>query len=751
MRRIASLPALALACAAIAPVGVAQAQAPDPAAAPVQFAPGEVIVRYRSGVDAAERSQVREALDADLERRLALPRAELLELERGASPEEAAERLERLDDVLYAEPNFSRRAAGTPNDARFSAQYGLNNTGQPVLGAPGTVDADIDAVEAWDLTTGSSAHTVAVIDSGVAYDHPDLAPNIYRNPGESGEGRETNGRDDDRNGFVDDYRGWDWIDGDSDPRDLNGHGTHVAGTVGARGGDGYGVAGVSWSTRLMPLRVLDAAGFGNTDDVIAAYTYAAKQGVEVVNASLGGSGFSRTERDAMAAAPNTLFVVAAGNGGEDGVGDDVDAAPEYPCAYDVANIVCVAATDNNDALAGFSNYGATSVDLAAPGRSTLSTQPAYETAFSEDFETAAPRWSTGGTGQRWGLTTRAAAGGTTSLADSPAGDYANGSDSFATTAIPIPLTAKSGCVLEYRLRLAVQPGDRLRVETSTDNASWKPLSVIDQSTGDRFLRYTDDISSFDGQSSLYLRFRMTSDGAGTADGAYLDDLKIRCLSSVYTGSEFAYYSGTSMAAPHVAGAAALVFAQRPAATPLEVREALLTGADRKPALAGRSATGGRLNALMALGGSAPVPAPAPAPAPEPTPEPQPATPPAASDLSAPGLTLSIVRGQRLAGVLRRGLRVSIRCTEACYAASDLVVGRTAARRLRIAGSGATVRVGRGASRLAASRAATVRLRLTSDARRRLARVRSVELWVRTRVTDGAGNGRSVERRVLIRR
>ncbi len=735
---------------ALAPVGAAQAQAPDPAAASAEFAPGEVIVRYRPGVDAADRSQVRDTLDAGLEHRLALPRAELLELEHGSSPAAAAERLERLDDVLYAEPNFTRRAAGMPNDARFSSLYGLNNTGQSVLGVPGTVDADIDAVEAWDLTTGSSAQTVAVVDSGMAYDHPDLAPNLYRNPGESGDGRETNRRDDDGNGFVDDYRGWDWIDGDSDPRDLNGHGTHVAGTVGARGGDGYGVAGVSWSTRLMPLRVLDAGGFGNTDDVIAAYTYAARQGVEVVNASLGGAGFSRAERDAIAAAPKTLFVVAAGNGGEDGVGDDVDATPGYPCAYDVPNIVCVAATDNNDALAPFSNYGATSVDLAAPGRSTLSTQPAYETVFSEDFETGMPRWSTGGTGQPWGLTTHAAAGGTTSLADSPSGDYANGTDSFTSSAVPIPLLARSGCVLEYRLRLAVQPGDKLRVEASTNNATWSPLSVIDEPTGDRFLRYTNDISSLDGQASVYLRFRLTSDGAGTADGAYLDDLKIRCLSSTYTGSEFAYYSGTSMATPHVAGAAALVFAKRPTASPLDVREALLTSADRKPALAGKSATGGRLNALVALGGSESTPV-APAPAAEPAPAPQPTAPPAASDLRAPGLTLSITRGQRLAAVLRGGLRVSIRCTEDCYAASELVVGRTAARRLRIAGSGATVRVGRGASRLAASRAATVRLRLTANARRRLARSRSVELWVRTRATDASGNGRSVARRVLIRR
>ncbi|MGI9094917.1 MAG: S8 family peptidase, partial [Thermoleophilaceae bacterium] len=270
---------------------------------------------------------------------------------------------------------FIREAQAVPNDPGFSNLYGLNNTGQAVAGVSGTPDADIDAPEAWDLTTGSPDVVVAVVDSGVDVAHPDLSSSIWTNPGESGGGRESNGIDDDANGLVDDFRGWDWVADDNLPADENGHGTHVSGTVTASGNNATGVTGVSWNSRVMPLRVLDAAGSGTVADLVSAYRYAGAKGAPILNASLGGSGFSRAELDAINAAPNTLFVVAAGNGGADGVGDNVDTAPEYPCAYAAANIVCVAASDQNDGLAGFSNFGFNSVDLAAPGVRTLSTVP----------------------------------------------------------------------------------------------------------------------------------------------------------------------------------------------------------------------------------------------------------------------------------------------------------------------------------------------------------------------------------------
>ena len=726
------------------------------------FVPGEVIVRYRAGTDAAERADVRGDADADLERKLPAPASELLALDGGDSPRAAARELERRSEVLYAEPNYVRRIAAVPNDARFTSLWGLHNTGQSVAGFAGTPDADIDAPEAWDLTTGQPSTTVAVVDTGVAHDHPDLAPNLYLNPGETGAGREGNGIDDDGNGKVDDSRGWDWVGDDSDARDLNGHGTHVAGTLGARGGDGYGIAGVNWNARIMPLRVLDASGFGSTADVIAAYAYASRAGARVVNASLGGSGFSQAERDTIAAAPNTVFVVAAGNGGDDGVGDDNDVRPEYPCGYDLPNIICVAATDSNDALTGFSNFGARSVDLAAPGRATLSAQPARESAHSEDFEIAAvpARWTTGGRNNTWGVTQQAASGGRSSITDSPAGDYAGGTDSFAQTAVPISLAGRSGCTLEYGLRLAVQDGvDQLRAEASTDGATWTTLSATAESTGGRFQRLTDELSAFDGAAVLHLRFRLTTDAGVNADGAYVDDVRVRCLSPVYTGGEFAYYSGTSMATPHVAGAAALVLGRRPGASTSELRAAILDGVDARPALAGKTASGGRLNAFRAVAGEqaenpiAPAPAPSPEPAPDSTaPAPAPADQPSQpADRTAPAVSVSISR-QRLRTVLRRGLSLSVRCSEDCRLRSELVLGRSAARRLRIAARGTTrVRVGYVSVRLSAATRRTVLARLSRRARRRLSRARRVELAVLVRATDAGGNSRVVERRVVLRR
>jgi subtilisin family serine protease len=361
--------ALTLTSLAAGAAPVAVAAPPEPAAS----APGELIVRFSPAADARDRLAARAEAGVAFEGALPLRGVQLVRAEPGQSVPAAEAELERSADVVYAEANFIREAQAVPNDPFFSSLYGLNNSGQSVAGVSGTPDADIDAPEAWDLTTGGPNAVVGVVDSGVDVGHPDLSSSIWANPGESGGGRESNGIDDDANGLVDDRRGWDWVADDNLPADENDHGTHVSGTIAASGNDAVGVTGVSWNSRVMPLRVLDANGSGTVADLVSAYRYAGAKGAQIVNASLGGSGFSRAELDAIDAAPNTLFVVAAGNGGDDGVGDNVDTAPEYPCAYAAANIVCVAASDQNDGLAGFSNFGSNSVDLTAPGVRTLST------------------------------------------------------------------------------------------------------------------------------------------------------------------------------------------------------------------------------------------------------------------------------------------------------------------------------------------------------------------------------------------
>ena len=280
-------------------------------------------------------------------------------------------------NVAAASLNYRRYAdAVTPNDPGFTDLWGLNNTGQ----TGGTAGADISAPEAWSTTTGSSGVVVADIDTGVAYDHVDLAANMWHNPGEI----PANGIDDDGNGYIDDVYGIDAVNGDSDPYDDLGHGTHTSGTAAAVGNNGIGITGVAWQARVMALKFLGPDG-GYDADAITCINYVVNEklnhGVNVVaiNASWGGVGYDGLLRNAInaAGAANIIFCAAAGNGGPDGIGngDDNDAQPSYPSSYDGANIISVAATDDNDARAGFSNYGATSVDLAAPGVGILSTLP----------------------------------------------------------------------------------------------------------------------------------------------------------------------------------------------------------------------------------------------------------------------------------------------------------------------------------------------------------------------------------------
>jgi subtilisin family serine protease len=354
--------------------------------------PDGLIVRFEPGVSAAERAAIRDEAGTDLERTLPVPGMQLLDLEPGQSRAPAERALERQDGVLYAEPNAIRRASLRPDDVHYSLLWGMENTGQSIRGSAGSIDADTDAGDAWDAGIGGGG-AVAVIDSGVDLAHPDLAANAWLNPGESGAGRESNGLDDDLNGRVDDWRGWDFVAGDSNPADENGHGTHVAGTIAALRDNGIGVAGVADGSRLMALRVLNAQGTGSVAGVIQAYGYAARAGAKVVNLSLGSSTSSRAESDAIAAHPEMLFVAAAGNGGDDGIGDDNDLYPEYPCAYPLPNVVCVAASDNRDRLATFSNYGDLSVDLAAPGVDIVSTLPGDRYGWASGTSMATPHVS----------------------------------------------------------------------------------------------------------------------------------------------------------------------------------------------------------------------------------------------------------------------------------------------------------------------------------------------------------------------
>lgn len=263
----------------------------------------------------------------------------------------------------FVQPDFTLTLSSVPNDPRYFEQWGLNNLG----GYQGLRDADIDATDAWAAgNTGNPSFVVAVVDSGMDLTHPDLRANLWTNPNEI----PGNGIDDDGNGFIDDVHGWDFFDGDNDPSDANGHGTHVAGTIGAVGNNSIGVTGVAWNIKLMPLKIGGAGPSVDTSAAIKAIDYAVRMGVKVSNHSWGGSGINAALETAIRNARNAghLIVAAAGNDGR-----DTNQVPVIPANIDLDNIISVAASTRQDTLAGFSNFGSTSVDLAAPGEGILST------------------------------------------------------------------------------------------------------------------------------------------------------------------------------------------------------------------------------------------------------------------------------------------------------------------------------------------------------------------------------------------
>ena len=346
-----------------------------PAALPTgdgeRFVEGEVIVKFREGADPARTTAAKARIGVASEERVPLVQASALRLDGVLKVSGALEALHEFSDVVeYAEPNFLYESSGTPSDYDAQVLWGLGK---------------IDAPGAWAATEGSPDVIVAVIDSGVDVTHPDLANNIWRNTGET-----ANGQDDDGNGYPDDLHGWDFANGDNEPEDQNEHGTHVAGTIGAVGGNG-GIVGVSPRVRIMPLKTLSPSG-GSTVAAIQAIDYARRNGAQIINASWGSYGYSNALREAISRAGQAgiLFVAASGNGDQYGRGMDADRSPMFPASYDLPNILSVAATDRVDRLSSFSNYGANVVHLAAPGEQIASTVPGRQYAYLDGTSMATP-------------------------------------------------------------------------------------------------------------------------------------------------------------------------------------------------------------------------------------------------------------------------------------------------------------------------------------------------------------------------
>jgi subtilisin family serine protease len=550
---------------------------------------GKVIVRFAPGLGRAAQARAASELGGHLSRRLGVAGLGVVSTPPRIDPRRAARRAAAQPGVLYAEPDQLIDYRATPNDPYFGRQWALHNTGQSVVATSGTPGADIDALPAWDLGTGSASVIVADVDTGADLTHPDLAANIWVNPDEI----PGNHIDDDGNGLTDDVNGWDWADSDNSPNDSRsfdqGHGTETASVIGAVGNNGIGMTGVDWRVSLMPLRA------ATLSDTISAFVYARQKGARVINFSAGFPFYSQALKDTIDNLPTVLVVNAADNGGFNGRGDNSDKVSDFPCKFKSLNLICVAASNQRDRLTTFSNFGPASVDLAAPGQNVLGAYPPKALSYdlNEFFdEPLGKRIRHGGRHDKWGLTKKL--GG--SLTDSPRGDYRDNTNSFVSTRA-IDLRQRRACEVDFYLLTRLQDGpDRLLVEAKRRGGGWRELgSYTGANKGDfHFLRFP---KIFSGARSARVRFRLHTNSSTRLDGVYLDDLQVTCVTTAPT---YAYADGTSFAAPQVAGAAGLIFARFPTSSVADVKSRLLTNVKHLPSMAGKLVSGGRLDTYAAV-------------------------------------------------------------------------------------------------------------------------------------------------------
>ncbi len=484
--------------------------------------------------------------------------------------------LSRDPAVETVEPNYLRvpLTSGFPSDARFGELWGLHNSGQTVNGVSGAADADIDFPEAWAMARPDAVEVViGIIDTGVDYSHPDLAGNMWTNPGET----PNNASDDDGNGFIDDTHGYDFAGDngaspDSDPMDIDtspGHGTHVAGTAAAVR-DGNGVAGVNYKARIMALKASASGATLPVAYTLAAIEYATmmkNRGVNIValNGSYGGPGFSVLEQAAIVAAGQAgiIFVAAAGNDTADN-----DSTATYPANYNAANLISVAATGPNDTLAGFSNFGATTVDLAAPGEGILSTIPTHVS--------------------------------TSASVVSPATTYASQGLQFAGRTAGISATVYD-CGLGYPSNFPPQVnGNIALIERGTLFFTEKAQNAMAAGAAAAII-YNHSPGLISGTLQAPGNW-LPAVELSQADGQHLlaqGNVQVNVTHVLDPGDAYLFLGGTSMAAPHVAGAVSFMAMNYPLESVAQRINRILSNVDPVGALSGKVASGGRLNIARA--------------------------------------------------------------------------------------------------------------------------------------------------------
>ncbi len=576
--------------------------------------PNRVIVKFKKFIQVSPNTvgNVTDFADKyNMEATESMPSMQIAVLDTGVKPlEQAIQELRNDPMVEKVEPDYIQHIVAIPNDTNFTYQWGLHNIGQTVNGVVSTTDKDIDAPEAWNVETAEQTDTiVAVIDSGVAIRHPDLIGNMW----DGSSCKDINNLPV-AGGCPN--NGWDFTNSDNNPSDDNGHGTHIAGIIAATANNSRGVAGTSMynNIKIMALKVGNSQGSIYTSAVLSAINFAKYNGANVINASFGGGGYSQIYKDVIDQFPG-LFIAAAGNGGGDGVGDDNDITPFYPCSYTSANIVCVTATTQSDSLASFSNYGASSVDVGAPGTNIYSSYISPTTVNNQTFESITPPnmpagWTRNTSGTVGMGTYSFGAGQTVLYGDAFSMPYGSSKDYQAySTTLNLSDYQSAHFSLYVRCDTELNHGDFLSLGVSNNaGATYTAIATFDEQS------IINDGGSFNStyawgyyvgitipQSYLVNNFKYSlrwyadgdSDKGTIGDGCNIDDIVI---TGVQNNTEtYAFLNGTSMATPYVTGLAAHIFSADPAKTVDGARELILSSGDTIAALFDKTTSNKRIN------------------------------------------------------------------------------------------------------------------------------------------------------------
>jgi len=551
---------------------------------------GEILVRFRPQMQETTRKASIAAMggisaSAMKSGSLTLQRFQKVKLAGGVTLEKALAQA-RLDaSIESVQPNFIYKKFAVPNDPMFGSMWNLRNTGQNVT-SPGADPAtpavnagaagrDINAPAAWDLQTDCSSVVIAVIDSGVRFTHADLAANMWSSAAYPN-------------------TGYDFVDNDNDPSGMEGHATHVAGIIGAVGGNAVGATGVCWRAKIMNVRVLDDDGSGTTESVTAGINFAVAQGAKIINLSLGIGAFDQALSDAVEAASNAgvIVVAAAGNNAADN-----EQTQTYPCSFPFPRVVCVAALDQNYALASYSNFGAKKVDLGAPGSNIPSLWNGLVTDVNDPLTAG---WTMSGSPGSWGYRNDSTANNVAVLSNpvnwnGTTATYAANADErvYKTFTLPTGDRALLSFFARYSLAndvvsLGVMVG---AADPFAEGAA--VLTSFRGSTNNQYESVGGPVNTCLGQSCTF-GLRLVSNGSQNGTGLALALFQIRVLR--LSDTDYNMLSGTSMAAPHVAGLAALVWSANPKYTADDVIETLKIGGRAVPALAGRTVTGKAIDA-----------------------------------------------------------------------------------------------------------------------------------------------------------